>query len=255
MFGYWKAAQRELTLKSHLNRLLKKLKALDAQFEYRNPALDDTPWFKSVTGPLPVLVSAPHACMHRRNGIDKMQEEYTGALALYLAESCHCSAIAISHKISEDPNWDETSDYKTAVRSLVQENKIKFLIDLHGMSIKNNMGVAIGTIKGRACAAESVVPHFIDSGFVCDEDASQPKQTWRSLVIDHPKFTGGLVNQTLTRFASEKLDIQAVQVELSPEVRVVEYKATPDWPHDYYGDPSAIEATVTALQSLVMQYQ
>ena len=238
------------------NRLLKRLKALDEKFEYRNTALNNTPWFKSVTGPLPVLISAPHACMHRRNGTDKMQEEYTGALALYLAESCHCSAIAISHKISEDPNWDASSEYKTAVKSLVQENKIKFLIDLHGMSIKNNMGVAVGTIKGRACAAESVVPHFIDSGFVlCNEDTSPPKQAWRSLIVDHPKFTGGLVNQTLTRFASEILDIQAVQIELSPEVRVVEYKATPDWPHDYYGDPPAIQATVAALQSLVMQFQ
>jgi len=238
------------------DRLLKRLKELDANFEYRNTSVDDTPWFKSVTGPLPVLISAPHACMHRRNGIDKMQEEYTGALALYIAESCHCNAIAISHKISEDPNWDETSEYKTAVKSLVQENKIKFLIDLHGMSIKNNMGVAIGTIKGRSCEAEWVVPHFTNSGFeLSDKNVNPPKQAWRSLVIDHPKFTGGLVNHTLTRFASEELGIQAIQIELSPEVRVVEYKATPDWPYDYYGDPTAIEATVMALQSLVKQFQ
>ena len=236
--------------------LLKTLKSLDSQFEYRKTAADGTPWFKSVTGRLPVLVSAPHACMHQRDGVDKMQEEYTGALAFYMAERCQCSAIATNHKTSEDPNWDVTSDYKTAVKSLVLENGIKFLIDLHGMTNRYNMGVAIGTINGSSCSVDQIIPHFIDSGFVlADNDENQSQESWRTLAIDHPKFTGGLVNHTMTRFASQQLNIQAVQVELASEVRVVEYKATPDWPYDYYGSPHAIEATVTALQSLILQFK
>jgi len=237
--------------------LLQQLKALDSTFGYQTVAPDDKPWFKSVNGTVPVLVSAPHACMHKRDGQDKMQEEFTGAIAFHLAQVCQCSAIAACYQTSEDPNWDWPSDYKAEVESIVVRNKIQFLIDLHGMTDRYNLGVAIGTIKGKACSAEQVTPHFVDSGFrVSQADGvGGAAEIWRNMAVDHPKFTGGLVNNTVTRFASQQLNISAVQIELASAVRVVESVATPDWPHDYYADPNAIHAAVNALQSLVEQFQ
>jgi len=70
-------------------------------------------------------------------------------------------------------------------------------------------------------------------------------------VTDHPRFTGGLVNQTVTRFASEKLGLQAVQIELASIVRVVYSQANDEWPYEYRGDPAAISSTIKALESLV----
>ena len=240
--------------------LLARLKLLDSQFRYQTKARDDADRFLCVTGSLPVLVSAPHACMHSRNGEGKMQEEYTGAIALYLAEVCQCSAVVTRYRIDEDPNWDQVSDYKARVQFLVEQNNIQFLIDLHGMTNRYNMGVAIGTIKERACSSEMIVPHFTDAGFIInDADATKglssdgsPSDWWRSLVVDHTKFTGGLVNHTVTRFASQQLNIPSVQIELASEVRVVESEATQDWPQSYVGHPPAIEAVVNALQSLVV---
>jgi len=240
----------------NLDSLLQQLKTIDAEFSYRAFAPDNQPWFRSISGTAPVLISAPHACMHRRDGKDKMQEEYTGAIAFYLAKVCQCSAIATCYQTDQDPNWDASGDYKTEVESLVVQNKIKFLIDLHGMTNKYNLGIAIGTMKGSACSAEQIAPHFVKSGFgLCQSAADQTVEDWRNMMVDHPKFTGGLVNNTVTRFASQQLNIPAVQIELASSVRVVESVATEDWPHDYYGNPVAIHATVNALKSLARQFQ
>ena len=230
------------------------MSALDHLFRYRETALDGA-WFQTVKGINPVLISAPHACMHARDGVSKMQEEYTGAIALYLAELCNCHAIYTCYQTDEDPNWQSDSIYKEAIKSLVSDSDIQFCIDLHGMRNLHHMGVALGTINGTACDPQLVLPHFLKAGFrhiVLDELTSNKENTWRNLVVDHPKFTGGLVNNTVTRFTSGQLGIPSVQIELSSQVRVVKSAATEDWPFEYCGNPEAINASVTALQSLVM---
>lgn len=233
--------------------LLKQLVALDAHFKYQARAPAGEAWFDTVVGSHPVLVSAPHACAHSRNGELKMQEEYTGAIALYLAQVCDCHAIVARHQADEDPNWHVESEYKNAIQSLVERHNIGFLIDLHGMMNRYHMGVAIGTIKGGSCDPSMVEPHFIDAGFVSAEvhGLQQSVEAWRNVVVDHPRFTGGVVNHTVTRFVAQQLNIQSVQIELASEVRVVESAATQDWPCEYRGNPEAIVASVHSLQSLI----
>lgn len=234
--------------------MLSRLSMLEDAFCYRVNAPDNGEWLEVVPGRVPVLVSAPHACMHARDGIGKMQEEYTGALACYLADVCDCHAIVTRSKTDEDPNWQTDSLYKAAIKKLQSETPIRFLIDLHGMTNKYHMGVAIGTIKGKSCQVEDVLPHFIDAGFqnTCVSQLTpDPASAWRRVVVDHKKFTGGVVNSTVTRYAAMELGIPSVQIELSSEVRVVESAATEDWPYEYRGNPEAINATVTALTSLV----
>jgi len=119
------------------------------------------------------------------------------------------------------------------------------------------MGVALGTINCRSCDAGAVLPHFKDAGFQeTGVESLIPAQdsAWRKLVVDHPRFTGGVVNHTVTRFAALECGVPAVQIELSSEVRVVESTATDDWPVDYRGKPEAVIATVMALKSLVASF-
>ena len=243
-----------LSMKPTPSQTMEKLTAFDRLFDYRTRASDGCAWFEIARGRVPVLVSAPHACMHQREGVVKMQEEYTGALAYYLAEQCGCHAIATQFKTDEDPNWQTQSDYKNAIRQLASETEIRLLIDLHGMTNRYHMGVALGTIHGKSCDVNDVLPHFIEAGFketAADDLTPDHKNAWRRVVVDHPKFSGGVVNHTVTRFAAHDLAIASVQVELSSEVRVVMSAATDDWPYDYRGNPEAILATVSALESLV----
>jgi len=237
-----------------LHKQLQRLSELDQQFRYRATAPDGEAWFKVVEGECPVLVSAPHACMHVRDGVSKMQEEYTGAIALYLAEHCGCHAIFTQYKTAEDPNWQSDSSYKKAIKALVLENGIRFCIDLHGMRNVYHMGVALGTINGSACEPHRVLSHFVNAGFrqvATEELAPDEENAWRNVVVDHPKFTGGLLNNTVTRFVSQELRIPSVQIELSSQARVVKSAATKDWPVEYRGNPIAVNASLTALQALI----
>lgn len=236
------------------NPVFATLTAYDQGFCYRTPALESVSWFERVSGKRPVLISAPHACAHRRDGVVKMQEEYTGALALYLAERCGCSAIVTRYQTDEDPNWQAESEFKASLKALVSELDIGFVIDLHGMTNRYHMGIALGTINGASCNVDLLLPHFTRAGFIpttVDNLSAGSQECWRRLVVDHPKFTGGVVNHTVTRFAATELNIPAVQIELASEVRVVKSAATDDWPYDYHGNTQAIIATVSALENLV----
>lgn len=236
---------------------LARLTALEESFEYQVEATEACAWFDIVRGKVPVLVSAPHACRHNRGGVEKMQEEYTGALAIYLARVCDCYAIVTRYKTREDPNWDTYSDYKNAIGRLQSEIGFRFIVDLHGMTNRYHMGVALGTIKENSCSADTVLPHFIDAGFQLTKEhelTPDAKTAWRRVVVDHPKFTGGVVNHTVTRYGSVELGVPSVQIELSSQVRVVESAATDDWPLEYRGNQVAIAATMKALRSLVVSF-
>jgi len=249
--------------------LLDHLRLLDQKFKYRQRNPEATQWFDTRVGKIPVIVSAPHACMHQRNGEYKQAEEYTGAIALYLANTCDCHAIFTHYQTDEDPNWLSDGDYKKAIADIANKYSVRLLIDLHGMTNRYHMGVAIGTIQGKACQPEKVVKHFTNAGFNLFPANSLPLQIqgppsreaqmnmhgdqkhWRNLVVDHPRFTGGVVNQTVTRFASEQLGLKAVQIELASIARVVYSPENEEWPYEYRGDAAAIMSAVKALEDLV----
>ncbi len=236
--------------------MLQKLTELEERFQYRGDTCGKD-WFETTQGRIPVLVSAPHACAHTRDGSCKMQEEYTGALALLLAELTDCYTITTRSETDEDPNWCNQSHYRDAIQKLVRQHNIGFLIDLHGMRNRYHMGVALGTINGRSCSVSDVLPYFTRAGFKQTNVQSLTANTedaWRRVVVDHPKFTGGVVNQTVTRFAALELGISSVQIEMSSEVRVVESAATPGWPREYRGNPVAIVSVVTALIRLIARH-
>ncbi len=250
--------------------LLEQLKHLDKHFKYRQMAPAGRNWFDVLSGSIPVLVSAPHACMHLRDDHYKLPEEYTGAIAQFLAKTCECHSIAAHFQSDEDPNWQSDGEYKQTIADIVSTHNIKWVIDLHGMTNRYHMGVAIGTMNGKSCNPSSVVPAFTNAGFTLVSVDSLPPRyegapsreaqmnmhgnnhLWRNLVVDHPRFTGGLISQTVTRYATEQLGIRAAQIELASINRVVHSSANDEWPYEYMGDEAAIQSTVQALQNLII---
>ena len=74
---------------------------------------------------------------------------------------------------------------------------------------------------------------------------------WDNFVIDHPKFTGGLKNHTITRYVNEKLGIPAVQIEISSQIRIIERGPHGPWDRTYHGIPHAIEQTLATMTRLL----
>ncbi len=224
-------------------------------------------WFETIVGDGDVLLSAPHACRHMRDGAEKMGEEYTAALVQYVAHATGNSAIFTCRKSDEDPNWLATGEYKSMLAQLVRDYGIRLVVDLHGMTNRHHMGIALGTIYGAASKDVDVVPPFLRHGFerVAVDTVAPPlelpggiqqspgtgaERHGFTLVVDHPRFTGGVRNQTVTRFVSEQLGIAAVQVEIASVNRIVHRASTTDWPFEYRGNPTGISATVDALSEL-----
>ncbi len=233
-------------------------------------AKESASWFDRINGRRPVLVSAPHACRHIRDGVEKMGEEYTAAIAQYLAAETGCHAIYTTHKTIEDPNWVAVGDYKEAIAEMVRQHDIHFVIDIHGMVNRHHIGVALGTMLGRSIGGMDVVRPFIDAGFkqVSTDDLPEKlfsqdglpidsslgageNDHWRRLVVDHPGFTGGIKSHTVTRYVCEELGVNSVQVELASVARIVNRTKTKDWPYEYAGKRCAITASVDALCALI----
>lgn len=237
-------------------RLMASLQKLEKTHQYRTAAPYNEPWFQLSDSTVPILVSAPHACMHERDGTLKMEEEFTGAIARYLSLSTSCYSIYTVYQAGEDPNWHSDSDYKRAIARLHDVVGLQYVIDLHGMLNSHGMGVAVGTMRNQSCDPAVVTEVFQGHGFIETElvdlernsNAVEPKHR---LVVDHPRFTGGLRNQTVTRFASEELGIPSVQIELASVARVVYSPSTEDWPQSYTGDQATIASAVRALEALI----
>lgn len=236
--------------------LLERLKLLEEVVQYRQPPPDGQLPYRYERGQLPVLISAPHGAAHMRNGRMKAEDEYTTGLARLLAAETGAHVLYATHLNQHDPNWDEETPYKRCLHKIVEKHPLRFVLDLHGMRNKYNIGLAIGTMNGRSCPAqEPLIEQLLtEQGFIAitqEEAAAARKLHWHTMVFNYSRFTGGLISHTITRFACQTLNIPAAQIEICSTGRIVERAPHDGWPHSYFGHPAAIEQSVQALIALI----
>lgn len=239
--------------------LLESLKQFEEEVAYRTLPPAGTPSFQHQIGARPVLISAPHATCHTRNGTKKMEEEFTYGVARHLAQATGAHTFLNRWEIAEDPNWDQTSIYKQTLSEITKKHDIQLVIDLHGMTNRHQIGVAVGTMNGRACPDhESMLEQtFVQAGFQSikpnqlNDLASIQGANWQRLVMNHPRFTGGIKSHTVTRFVVDELNLPAVQIELTSSSRIP-YRGPHDgWPFHYFGEAEAIQATMQVLTDFI----
>ncbi len=239
--------------------VLTRLRQLEEGVAYRSLPPENKLSFAHDIGSRPVLISAPHATCHTRNGAKKMEEEFTFAVARHLAQATGSHAFFNRWEIAEDPNWDVDSTYKQALGQIVEKHDIQLVIDLHGMTNRHQIGVAVGTINGRACPQHEPLLEqtFVDAGFVSikptllDNLPSRPEPQWKRLVMNHPRFTGGVKSHTVTRFVVDELQIPAVQIELTSASRIPYRAPHNGWPFHYFGEAEAIRTTMQTLTEFI----
>lgn len=236
--------------------LLEQLEALEREIRYDHPPDDGRLPFVHLPGALPLLISAPHGAVHRRNGEYKAEDEYTAALARYVAAATGAHVLYAWALAEDDPNWEPRSPYKDALAAIVARYGLRFVLDLHGMSNRHRFGVAVGTIHGTSCPqAQAPIAAALQShGFVPTTAQLAREFTslrWDHYVIDHGRFTGGVYNHTITRFVSQELGIEAAQFELCSSLRVVRRMSRAKEPPDFCGDPDGIRRAVALLSAVV----
>jgi hypothetical protein len=71
---------------------------------------------------------------------------------------------------------------------------------------------------------------------------------WDHFVLNHSRFTGGVINHTVTKFVVEMLGVAAAQIELCSSLRVVQ-SVTTDGRVVFVGDEAGVETANGRLVS------
>ena len=185
--------------------------------DYRG--LPDAPAFELACGAVPVLVSAPHAVTHERDGKVKPSDDYTGSLALLVAKLARCHSIVACRYSATDPNWDplERCAYKQAAVAHVREHGIKALVDIHGMVSASPALAALGTADGETVAAR---PQLRDQALKLLQSRLGPsvEQYGKPVVVDGRYAARGA--NTVASTVARECGIPCLQIELATALRV-----------------------------------
>jgi hypothetical protein len=204
------------------------------QIDYDKPA---DPYFAYIKGTIPILVSAPHGAKHFRTKEHrwKVEDAYTASLAIELGKLTGAHVLYVKNKAGEDPNNDEGTQYKEFLKKVVKESGIRFILDLHG--------------------SESGRPYKVDVGIMNNAAILCSCPTYRDLIQEaFSGFEPRVFNQnfsahgkgTITYFANKTLGIEAAQIEINANYRIVESKTT-----GFKADPKKVLQVVRRLVKLI----
>ena len=99
-------------------------------------------------GSIPILFTAPHTMEQvSGDGVKKLSEPYTKAIALYLNKYFDVNAIVKINDTGSDSNKDNRDEFKKELIRFVKDNNIRLVIDLHGSSIDRDFDVEFGTMN------------------------------------------------------------------------------------------------------------
>ncbi|WP_020016886.1 hypothetical protein [Promicromonospora sukumoe] len=159
---------------------------------------EPTPGLLEVAGTVRphVVVTAPHATNHEREGAAKLADRGTGGLALLLAELTGCTAL-VAVGTPGDANYDE----EHALKDRLAELRPAVVVDLHGMRSRPESDVDLGTGSGLVPAS---VVAALDDG---------------DLRVTTNAVFSAMRPTTVTAFA-QALGTAAVQVEVGAHLRV-----------------------------------
>lgn len=210
----------------HYHRLIE----LESTVEYQKSPSDDGQPFIVKSGEGKVMLSAPHGAMTYRNTEKEVwheEDEYTAGMVLLLNEVVKAPVIAMVRKsLAYDPNSTVECAYKDELRRLIQEDRIQYVIDLHGAALcspklDSEQTIDLG-LRDRDEAKYSMrVKHvqFLENLLQATEGNYDPN----CFVVKRNKFRAECQG-TVTTFASTQTiagnRVQAIQIEMKPQVRV-----------------------------------
>ena len=118
--------------------------------------------FILLEGNCPVMLSAPHAVEHVREGRVRYPEPQTAELAKVLHARLDCPIIYKTVNEGDDANYDEVSPYKQVLAEYICGQGIKLLLDLHQMAGFRQEQICIGTGRFVNIDDKCLVEKFVE---------------------------------------------------------------------------------------------
>ena len=228
---------------------IEQLVELENDILYQEYADDKQPEYVYLKGNIPVLLSAPHGAVQTRAGKIKEEDEYTAGLARLIGNRTGAHVIYVRRKSRTDPNADATAPYKQTLRQIVQENKINFVLDLHGANKDRDFGIALGTMNGKSCSEEE--RQIIVKTFEKYEISEAGNGLSRLDVDQLLPGEGNDRREPIVKFCHRN-SLPAVQIEINAWLRIPVRRAdasTPD--KSFKGDQRLIINIIEALSDIV----
>jgi len=168
-------------------------------------------YFAYIKGNIPILISAPHGAIHYRSmsNIWKKSDAYTSALAIELGRLTGAHVLYVKSGAAEDPNHQVKSRYKDMLASIVLQNGIRFVMDLHGAAENQPFKIDVGVMDGRRelSSCPTFMP-IIDASF----------RDFDEQVFNKRFPAQGL--GTVTHFARKTLGVESAQFEINALYRI-----------------------------------
>jgi len=204
-----------------MNPVLEDIKRIEFdKIDYHKLSVD---YFEVIAGNIPILISAPHGARHLRpkmekgklSSVWKEEDEYIAAMAIKLGKLTGAHVIYVKNKTVEDSNHEEVTEYKLAVRNIVDKHGIRFLADIHGANEDNGFNIAIGIIDEKNMEKCSC-PEMKCAIEECFKDMKE--------ALFNPQGFSAASSDTMTSFAMKVCGIEAAQFEINAKYRIVERK-------------------------------
>ena len=246
----------QITLE-HVQRLIQ----IESEIHYNEaPPPSENP-FVVVRRDSPVLLSAPHGARTWRNSNKEKwheEDEYTTGMVLLLSELCGTSAIATTWRIDDyDPNWRPSCAYKDAVAELIDLANARYVIDLHGAALHSTILDPDQTVdlsfRSEKEGERSMDEHHVKALEIylqVPDSSCDPA----CFIVRRNRFGAGR-KRTITTFVYEfgkesKLKVQAIQIEMKPQVRIAQRFPTATLYKRYGPYDADLNCVIHMLQAL-----
>lgn len=163
--------------------------------------------FKIYKGENNIMLSAPHAFKQTREDKTKKNEYNTGKLVKLLNIFTGCHIIYTYKDIDTDHNYNET-EYKKELSKYINDNNIKYLIDVHGLETNEKYNLIIGTNKLLNLNNDQELLKNIRKIF---------KNNMSKKVIKDQKYIGG--ERTISYYINKNNNIKTMQLEIGKKYR------------------------------------
>lgn len=170
--------------------------------------------YKLMTGSAPVIVTAPHAFAHTRPnlvGSIRQAEDFTDAIAMKLASDNQVYSLVTTRELDYDPNFvnEGKNPFKTELGNLASSEKLKYLIDVHGLSENRSYDIAL--YYPRRFSKSQKLARKMANALLDD-----PYLKYLNIqILNFPTSE----SETLSEFATRELKMGAVQVEVARYLR------------------------------------
>jgi hypothetical protein len=173
----------------------------------------NAPIFKTIEGKKNILLSAPHVYAHRRPKLNmayKLGEPLTDTIVEDVSRNTDSFGIVLTNESDFDPSYykEERNPYKQEVKRIVNEKKIKYFIDIHGLRDGNMYDIALyyPTQFRKSIALARDIQEGLDRG------------EFRGINVAIFRFPSKL-GETLGEYCATKLRVPSVQIEIARYIR------------------------------------